>query len=215
MKKERAIAFTDALLAIIMTILVLELKAPQTLNWQGLWALRASYFSYALSFFWLGTMWIGLHSQWENVEQISVSTLWMTLLLLFFASFFPYTTKIVSTHFMNKTAQAMYGIIALLTTVANLVLGMSLCRIPANKSIVKASQFRQKWLLIDIGIKTIGVILAATVYPPAAMYGVLISALVVAIPAHTFEAVSTSAKVSSSTQPSSKSSAKASAKKTA
>jgi len=51
MDKDRLIAFTDAILAIIMTILVLELQEPETLNLQGLWALRGSYSAYTLSFF--------------------------------------------------------------------------------------------------------------------------------------------------------------------
>lgn len=71
MSKERTTAFTDAILAIIMTILVLDLIEPKTLNWAGIWAMRKSYFAYALSFFWLGTMWIGLHNEWEKVKVIS------------------------------------------------------------------------------------------------------------------------------------------------
>lgn len=54
MDKERLAAFTDAVLAIIMTILVLELEKPEHVTWQGIWALRVNYFAYALSFFWLG-----------------------------------------------------------------------------------------------------------------------------------------------------------------
>lgn len=71
MSKERTTAFTDVILAIIMTILVLDLIEPKTLNWAGIWAMRESYFAYALSFFWLGTMWIGLHNEWEKVKVIS------------------------------------------------------------------------------------------------------------------------------------------------
>ncbi len=69
MDKDRLIAFTDAILAIIMTILVLELQEPETLSLQGLWALKGSYSAYTLSFFWLGTMWIGLHNEWQNVRK--------------------------------------------------------------------------------------------------------------------------------------------------
>lgn len=53
MDKDRLIAFTDAILAIIMTILVLELQEPETLSLQGVWALKGSYSAYTLSFFWL------------------------------------------------------------------------------------------------------------------------------------------------------------------
>ncbi|MCD7113239.1 TMEM175 family protein [Limosilactobacillus agrestis] len=85
------------------------MKEPSHLSFAGLWALRESYFSYALSSFGLGTMWIGIHNEWQYVKSISGSTLWTNLVMLFWASFFPYTTKIVSANFDNKTVQIMYG----------------------------------------------------------------------------------------------------------
>lgn len=187
MSKERTTAFTDAILAIIMTILVLELQEPKTLNWSGVWGMRESYMAYAISFFWLGTMWIGLHNEWEKVKNISGSTLWATLMVLFWASLFPYTTKIVSAHFDNKTAQVMYGTIAVLTTISNIWLSHTLTIVKENVAIKASSEFRQKWLSIDVIIKILGIILAATVYPPAGMLGVLLAAIVIAIPAHFLE----------------------------
>ncbi|MDD6383809.1 MAG: TMEM175 family protein [Streptococcus hyointestinalis] len=71
MEKERLGAFMDAVLAIIMTILVLDLKELRTFDLQGLWELRESFFAYTLSFFWLGTMWINLHREYSAVEKIS------------------------------------------------------------------------------------------------------------------------------------------------
>lgn len=188
MNKERTTAFTDAILAIIMTILVLELKEPATLNWAGIWALRESYFSYALSFFWLGTMWIGIHNEWQHVKAISGATLWANLVVLFWASFFPYTTKIVSANFDNKTAQIMYGTIAALTTISNIWMSHTLTNVKENEAIKAKSLFRQRWLTIDLIIKVIGIIIAATIYPPAAMFSVLIAAIVIAAPAHFLEA---------------------------
>ncbi len=70
MNKDRLAAFTDAILAIIMTILVLELEKPAKASWAAVWDLRQSFFSYIISFFWLGAMWVNLHSQWQRVERI-------------------------------------------------------------------------------------------------------------------------------------------------
>ena len=70
MSKERLIAFTDAVLAIIMTILVLELERPNQISWQALWDLRTGFFAYTISFFWLGTMWVNLHRSWDVVDKI-------------------------------------------------------------------------------------------------------------------------------------------------
>ena len=60
MGKERLMAFTDAVLTIIMTILVLELEKSATASLEALWNLKENFFAYALSFFWLGTMWVNL-----------------------------------------------------------------------------------------------------------------------------------------------------------
>lgn len=187
MNKERTTAFTDAILAIIMTILVLDLKEPSSLTWSGIWALRDSYFSYALSFFWLGMMWISIHNEWQHVQKISNLTLWANLTLLFWASFFPYTTKIVSANFNNKTAQIMYGAIATLTTISNIWVSHTLTQIPANSTTRRKSIFRQRWLTVDVLIKFLGIILAATLYPQAATYSVLAAAVIIAIPAHFLE----------------------------
>ncbi len=69
MNKERLAAFTDAVLAIIMTILVLELEKPKHVSLAGLWDLRANFFAYTLSFFWLGLMWSTHHSNWHKVKK--------------------------------------------------------------------------------------------------------------------------------------------------
>lgn len=79
MKKERLTAFTDAVLAIIMTILVLELKKPDEISWIGLWNLRTNFLAYFISFFWLGTMWVNLHRSWDKIEK-SI-TRWFGILL--------------------------------------------------------------------------------------------------------------------------------------
>ena len=73
MNKDRLAAFTDAILAIIMTILVLELEKPTEASWTAVWALRQSFVSYIISFFWLGAMWVNLHSQWQRIKRIDIA----------------------------------------------------------------------------------------------------------------------------------------------
>lgn len=113
MGKERLTAFSDAVLAIVMTILVLELNLPSAPTLGALWELRISFFSYALSSFWLGTMWTNLHNEWHAVEHVSKSVIWWNLILLFFSSLIPYATSFVNLHFYNTTAQIFYGTVVL------------------------------------------------------------------------------------------------------
>ena len=177
MKKERLIAFTDAVLAIIMTILVLELEKPSTPTPQAFWELRQNFFAYFLSFFWLGSLWIALNNLWEKVENISASVIWWNLGLLFCSSFMPYATGLTSMYFNSRTMQAFYGIIVIVTTVCNWFLHKKLDKPNKdNKELLKATAGYRKLLLPDIAIKVLGLILAVTVYPPIMMYSVLIAA---------------------------------------
>ena len=178
MNKERLIAFTDAVLAIIMTILVLELEKPAVPTLEAFWALRQNFFAYFLSFFWLGSLWVALNGIWEKVERISTAVTWWNLALLFTSSFLPYATGLVSTYFNNRLMQAFYGVIVVLTTVFNYFLHKAL-ELPNkdNKELIQATSNYRKLLIPDMIIKIIGMILSLTVYPPLMMYSVLIAAI--------------------------------------
>lgn len=177
MNKERLIAFTDAILAIIMTILVLELDKPAEPTVQAFLALRNSYFSYALSFFWLGSLWVGLNSIWGEVKRINNAVVWWNLLLLFLASLIPYATSLCSTYFDNRVMQGFYGIVVIAMTVCNYILHGALDR-PNQDAVdlLTATRLYRKMLLPDISIKCVGLVLSLTVYPPLMMYSVLVAA---------------------------------------
>lgn len=177
MKKDRLLAFNDAVLAIIMTILVMELKKPEEISISGFWALRNNYFAYWLSFFWLGSVWISMHSIWEHAEKVSRTVLWWNLIFLFFASFMPYATGLVSSHFDNPLTQAFYGIIVIIITCANWILHKVVDSAnPGNSALLNATRAYRRFQLPDIAIKVVALILSLTVYPPAMMYGVLAAA---------------------------------------
>lgn len=183
MKKDRVAAFTDAVLAIIMTILVLELEKPSAPTLSALWELRHSFFSYTLSFFWLGSMWVNIHNEWERIEKINAKTLWVTLVLLFFCSVIPYATDLVSGDFNNRVTQGFYGIFVMLVTFSNIWLSKTLDKADSNmpKEIMAK---RRRLLWIDIAIKVVGLIVSVAVYPPAMMYSVIIAAAFLMISIH-------------------------------
>lgn len=83
MSKDRLVAFTDAVIAIIMTILVLELQKPASMTWSAVWDLRMNFFAYTISFFWIGTMWVNMHRAWDRIEKINNKLVWISMLLLF------------------------------------------------------------------------------------------------------------------------------------
>ena len=180
MNKERLTAFTDAVLAIIMTILVLELEKPAEPTLKAIWELRTSYFSYTISFFWLGTMWVNLHNEWQKVEKISKSVVWWSVILLFFSSLFPYTTSFVNSYFYSSVAQVFYGVVVLAVPYVNIELSRALGKANENnKKLKKRTIKRINWLYIDMAIKIAGLIISVFIYPPAMMLSVFITSILV------------------------------------
>ena len=92
MKTTRLEAFSDGVLAIIITIMVLELKVPHTVQLSALKPLLPVLLSYVLSFIYLGIYWNNHHHLFQATDQVSGGILWANLHLLFWLSLFPFTT---------------------------------------------------------------------------------------------------------------------------
>ena len=182
MSKERLVAFTDAVIAIIVTILILEFEKPTSLTWAAVWDLRMNLFAYTISFFWIGTMWVNMHRTWDNITSINNKLVWISLLLLFFSSFFPYTTNIVATNFNNSVAQALYGIVVLLVSLTNVWMYQELAAVAEDSFARTLAIGHNRIMVLDIALKLLGLILTLTVFPSAMKWSVLITALVLIIP---------------------------------
>ncbi|MCW8518267.1 TMEM175 family protein [Streptococcus macedonicus] len=180
--KERLVAFTDAVLAIIMTILVLELERSSELTWSALWELKTNFFSYAISFFWLGKMWVNMHRAWDNVEKVNNRLVWISMLLLFFSSFFPYTTSLVANDFNSSVAQIIYGGIVMLVSFTNVWMYSELTNVATTNEAEAATRSHNNWMRWDIAIKVIGMLLSMTVFPQVMMWAVLFTAVVIVVP---------------------------------
>ena len=183
MNKDRLAAFADAVLAIIITSLVLELEKPAHTTLSGFLELWPNYMAYAISFFWLGAMWINMHNEWYHIKRVTTGTLWATLIMLFFSSLFPYATSIMSTHYDDVGAQTFYGIVVLLITFSNTNMYASIAKADGKKSYGEWLKERSRgWIVPDVLIKVVGLILTLTVWPPAMLYSVLVTLLFLVIP---------------------------------
>lgn len=182
MEKERLGAFIDAVLAIIMTILVLELEKPKTYDLKGLWELKTNFLAYGISFFWLGAMWVNIHSSSHLIKKVSQKTVWATIVMLFFSSFFPYTTQLIATHFNNGTIQAFYGVIVLFITLSVLWYFRTLEEVNEISEIREFDQAGRGWLMWVICIIILGLILSLTFFPEGVGLSVLITLLCIVIP---------------------------------
>ena len=181
MNKERLGAFMDAVIAIVMTILVLELEKPSAPTLEAFWNLRINFAAYALSFLWLAAMWTSLHNAWHVVEKISNWTMWLSMGLLFFSSLFPYATSLVASYFTSKVVQGFYGMVVIATTVMMVLIYGSLAQDDKRPGTMRYMGRVRQLLLIDIGIKIAGTILGDLFWPPLVSVGILAAAVFITI----------------------------------
>jgi uncharacterized membrane protein len=118
MEKGRLEAFSDAVIAIIMTIMVLELKVPHEATWEALKPLVPVFFTYVLSFVYLGIYWNNHHHLIKAADRISGGVLWANLDLLFWLSLFPFATGWMGENHFETLPTAVYGCVLLLAALA-------------------------------------------------------------------------------------------------
>ncbi|HJP83166.1 MAG TPA: TMEM175 family protein [Fimbriimonadaceae bacterium] len=113
MTKGRIEAFSDAVIAIILTIMVLELKVPHDSTLEALKPLFPTLLSYVLSFLYLGIYWNNHHHLFQAVKTIRGGVLWANLHLLFWLSLVPFVTSWMGENHFAPTPTAMYGVVLL------------------------------------------------------------------------------------------------------
>lgn len=178
-KKERLVSLVDAVLAIIMTLLVLNLQGPVKLTLSGFWALRNAYFAYTLSFFWLGMLWLSLNQLFAQIHVISNRTMALGLVMLFACSLVPYVTLLASDAFYSQLVQTIFGVC---TGAVNLLFIALLHGIdgcggdPAGLQLYIQAQTRL--LVYSLLFKLAGIVVCWTIYPPAVMISIILPALV-------------------------------------
>lgn len=118
MSKGRLEAFSDGVLAIIITIMVLELEIPHEGGWTALQPLIPKFLSYVLSFIFLAIYWNNHHHLWQVVEKVNGSILWANLHLLFWLSLIPFVTGWMGENQFSRNPVALYGVVLWLAAVA-------------------------------------------------------------------------------------------------
>ncbi|WP_324781181.1 TMEM175 family protein [Thiobacillus sedimenti] len=122
MGKARLEAFSDGVLAIIITIMVLELKVPHGTDFDALVPLMPSLMSYVLSFLYVGIYWNNHHHLLHAARRVSGSVLWANLNLLFWLSLFPFATGWMGENHFAPLPSAAYGFVLLMAAIAYYVL---------------------------------------------------------------------------------------------
>jgi uncharacterized membrane protein len=136
MNRTRLEAFSDGVLAIIITIMVLEIKVPHGNDFAALQPLIPVVISYILSFIYIGIYWNNHHHMMHTVKHVSGSILWANLHLLFWLSLVPFTTGWIGENHFAPIPMAVYGIVLLMAAIAYFVLQNQIIRAQGERSLL-------------------------------------------------------------------------------
>jgi len=122
MEKNRLEAFSDGVLAIIITIMVLDLKVPHTPDIAALKPLLPVFLTYVLSFIYIGIYWNNHHHLLKAIHRVNAAMMWANLHLLFWLSLFPFVTGWMGENHFTPAPTALYGVVTLLAAIAYYIL---------------------------------------------------------------------------------------------
>jgi uncharacterized membrane protein len=134
MNTTRLEAFSDAVIAIIMTIMVLELRVPHGTDLAALQPLIPVFISYVLSFIYLGIYWNNHHHMLHATHSVNGAVLWANLHLLFWLSLVPFTTGWMGENHFDTLPTAVYGVVLLLAAISYTILQTTIVRHHNNEN---------------------------------------------------------------------------------
>jgi uncharacterized membrane protein len=137
MGKSRLEAFSDGVLAIIITIMVLELKVPHGADAEALKPLIPKFLSYVLSFVYVGIYWNNHHHMLHVAKHVSGAVLWANLNLLFWLSLFPFVTGWMGENHFEALPSAVYGFVLLAAAVSYYALQQSIIATDGPSSVLR------------------------------------------------------------------------------
>lgn len=162
MKTGRLEAFSDGVLAIVITIMVLEMKAPEDTTFNALLSVAPVFISYLLSFLYLGIYWNNHHHLMQVTKKVNGKILWANLHLLFWLSLIPFATSWIGEqeHYHEALPVATYGFVLLMSAIAYIILERMLVKYQdSNYALTKLTKSNLKDY-VSLGIYIIAVPLA-------------------------------------------------------
>src|SRR5690348_10909249 len=177
MSKDRLEAFSDGVIAIIITIMVLELKVPHGDRAQDLAPLLPVFLSYVLSFLYVGIYWNNHHHMLHACTGVTGAMLWANLHLLFWLSLFPFTTGWMGENHFTAVPTALYAVVLLMAAMAYVVLQQAIIRAQGQGSILKRAVGRDWKGKVSIVLYVVAII--STVRSAWFAQGMLVTAALI------------------------------------
>jgi len=160
MEKNRLEAFSDGVLAIIITIMVLEMKVPHGTDLAALKPILPVFLSYVLSFIYVGIYWNNHHHLFQSTKRVSAGILWANLHLLFWLSLFPFVTGWLGENHVAAVPAAIYGFVLLMAAVAYFILQYAIIAQQGADSLLAAAVGRDWKGKLSAGFYLIAIPLA-------------------------------------------------------
>ena len=190
MKTGRLEAFSDGVLAIIITIMVLEIKPPHDTNLESILTILPIFLSYLVSFVYVGIYWNNHHHLFQITEKVNAKVLWANLHLLFWLSLIPFASAWIGENYTKAFPVVFYGVILFMSGVAFNILTQSIAKLHGKES--------QVHKLTTLGLKEKGSlaiylfgIAMAFIFPTIGIICYVIVAAIWFIPSKEFEKHST------------------------
>jgi len=158
MHKGRLEAFSDGVLAIIITIMVLEMKVPHGADFAALRPLTAVFLSYVLSFVYLGIYWNNHHHMMHAVHRVSGPLLWANLHLLFWLSLVPFVTGWMGENHFAPAPVALYGFVLLMAALAYTIMVRAALRIEGPDSTLARAIGQDRKGNLSLALYVIGIV---------------------------------------------------------
>ena len=152
MQKSRLEAFSDGVIAIIITIMVLELKVPHGEEWSDLTAIWPVFLSYVLSFTHVAIYWNNHHHLIHTVKRVTGGILWANVHLLFWLSLVPFATAWLGENHFAATPAAAYGVVLVMCGIAYYILTRSIIASQGQDSVLEKAVGKDKKGLISLAL---------------------------------------------------------------
>ena len=188
MSKTRLEAFTDAVIAIVMTLLVLELDAPEEASFAALWAMRYSFLIYMLSFLSLAVYWVNHHHLFQVAKKVSGGVLWYNLLFILFLTLYPFSTAWVDKNLAQRVPELTYGVVALATNLSYFLLARKLAKVNGPDSQVAQALKGYRKSKITLALNVTGLLVGLWV-PYVVIILFVLSMLLWVVPERRIEAL--------------------------
>jgi len=184
METERFEALIDAILAIIITIIVLEIPLASTGSWESLFELKYEFMIYAISFIVCFNFWNFTNNLFSIVNKIDYKVIWTMGLTLFVFSLLPYLTTFVAENFYVFFPQFMYGLSYIVTAILSKFISKFLKEADPGNIALQLALEKDYIFLMTIIFVVIGMIIGYLAYPPAIIICCLLSIVAMDYPPH-------------------------------